>query len=313
MRRQDIQAILAAAGSGPKHHLGQNFMIDAFVLAAIVDAAEISHDDIVLEVGPGPGNLTNLLAGRAAAVLAVDVDRAMLQAASRHWADLQNVQWLAADILAKKHEINPVVIDSLRQIRAARGKPGAKIKLVANLPYNVASPLVAELLILHCRQRTAPAPTQFQIDTLVFTVQWEVGRRMAAAAGEADYGALGALIQLLAEVEILRPIAAGCFWPPPKIRSALVRIRPDETRMARIPDALRLQRVITHLFTHRRQNLANTLRHGFKEIPFSKIAGAVTAAGMDLKSRAETLEPQKLLRLVDIISAVENSSAEVDK
>ena len=136
---------------------------------------------------------------------------------------------------------------------------------------------------------------------------------MAAAAGEADYGALGALIQLLAEVEILRPIAAGCFWPPPKIRSALVRIRPDETRMARIPDALRLQRVITHLFTHRRQNLANTLRHGFKEIPFSKIAGAVTAAGMDLKSRAETLEPQKLLRLVDIISAAENSPADADK
>ena len=312
MRRQDIQAVLAAAGSGPKHHLGQNFMIDAAVLAAIVEAAAITPDDIVLEVGPGPGNLTNLLAGRAAAVLAVDVDRAMLRAASRHWSDLKNVHWLAADILAKKHEINPLVITALRDLCAAHGKPAAGIKLVANLPYNVASPLVAELLVLNCRQRRSAESMTFQIDTLVFTVQWEVGRRMAAAAGDAEYGALGALIQLLADVEVLRPIAAGCFWPPPKIRSALMRICPDETRIAGITDVLRLQRHVTRLFAHRRQNLANTLRHGFKELPLSRIAAAVTAAGMDLRIRTETLDPQRLLQLSDIIAGVENSGAGED-
>lgn len=314
MRRQEIQAVLDAAGSGPKHHFGQNFMMDESVLAAIMDAADISLTDLVLEVGPGPGNLTSLLARRAAAVLAVDVDQELLRAASRYWAAEKNIRWICADVLAGKHQINPVVIDELNRLDQEHAASRPAVKLVSNLPYNVASPLAAELLVLQCltaSTSTAGAGTGFRLERLVFTVQWEVAQRMAASADSRDYGGLGVLIQLLARVEVLRSIAPGCFWPPPKIRSALVRITPDHDLMKKVTHIRWLQTVITHLFSHRRQNLANALRHGFKNLPFPDLSAATIGAGFDLRARAETLPPQRLRELAEALWTVYGAAASV--
>ena len=304
MRRQEIQAVLDAAGSGPKHHFGQNFMMDESVLAAIMDAANIGPADIILEVGPGPGNLTNLLARRAAAVLAVDVDAPLLRAASGYWSAEKNIRWLCADVLAGKHRINPVVIHAVNQLAQEHIAPRSGVKLVSNLPYNVASPLVAELLVLQCltgQIATTGTLPDFRLERMVFTVQWEVAQRMAATAGTGDYGGLGVLIQLLARVEVLRSIAPGCFWPPPKIRSALVRITPDIDLMKKVAHVRWLQIVITRLFSHRRQNLANALRHGFKSLSFPALSAAATDAGYDLRVRAETLPPDRLRQLADAL------------
>ena len=301
MRRHDIQTVLDAAGGGPKHHFGQNFMIDQQVLADIVNTAELGPADIVLEIGPGPGNLTALLAQRAAAVLAVDIDRPLLAAASRHWAGLKNVHWLCGDVLAGKHHINPEVIARLKALQTSGGIPEAPIKLVANLPYNIASPLVAELLTLQCDNLRSAAPAAFRLERMVFTVQWEVGQRMAALHNSAHYGALGILIQLLARVRLVRSIAPGCFWPPPKIRSALVLIFPDQQRMESVANVRWLQTVLAGLFSHRRQNLANALRHGFKMLDFTAASAALTEAAFDLRTRAETLPPAQLLKIADIL------------
>ncbi len=311
MRRQEIQTVLDAAGSGPKHHFGQNFMMDESVLAAIMDAADIAPTDLVLEVGPGPGNLTSLLARRAAAVLAVDVDQGLLRAASGYWAAEKKIRWICADVLSGKHQINPVVIHELNRLAQEQGGSGSTIKLVSNLPYNVASPLAAELLVLQCLAAQTPATcagADFRLERLVFTVQWEVAQRMAATAGTREYGGLGVLIQLLARVEVLRSIAPGCFWPPPKIRSALVRITPDDNLMTKVTHIRWLQTVITHLFSHRRQNLANALRHGFKNLPFPSLSAAAIGTGFDLRARAETLPPQRLRELADALWTVEGAA-----
>ena len=155
MDRTEIANILAAAGAKPRHQLGQNFMVDQAALRAVADAGEVGEADVLLEVGPGVGNLTRLLAQRASRghVLAVDIDRILMSAAQRHHASLANVTWLHADVLAGKHEIEPLVLAKLRELR--RLYPAGSLKLVSNLPYNAASPLVAELLVAMWREMRA--------------------------------------------------------------------------------------------------------------------------------------------------------------
>lgn len=266
MDRKEIAAILGAAGLKPLHHFGQNFMIDGMLLEAIVDAGQVGPDDVILEVGPGVGNLTQLLSRRAprGAVLAVDIDRKLLPAAQRHHADLANITWLLADVLAGKHHIEPRVLQTLRQLRA---RHRGALKLVSNLPYNTASPLVAELLVEMWRAITAdhetpgetPVPISFA--RLAFTVQWEVAQRLTAGPGTRDYGPLGILVQSMAEVRIIRKIPPGAFWPPPRIHSALVVVVPDPTAIRLIRDALAWQRFLAGIFAHRRQTLGNALKH----------------------------------------------------
>lgn len=306
MRRRDIENILHQAGARPRHRLGQHFMIDPRVLRAILDAADLHGDDVVLEVGPGPGNLTALLSEKTGTVLAVDIDSALLAAAAQHWNHLKNVQWLRADVLAGKHEINPAVTQALLTLleRTERnGRRHRRGKLVANLPYNVASPLVAELLLLHWRNRHDSAPGGLLFERLVFTVQREVALRMRATAGTAAYGALGIIIQLLGDVEILRMIAPESFWPPPQVHSALVLIRPNEAKMAALSDAVGMQRILAGLFAHRRQNLVNAIRHGFPSVQIIPLLPRLQASGIDPRERAENLAPEQLLLLCEMLPA----------
>jgi 16S rRNA (adenine1518-N6/adenine1519-N6)-dimethyltransferase len=294
MDRKEIAEILGSAGLRPQHQFGQNFMVDRTALQAIVDAGEVGEADVVLEVGPGVGNLTRLLAGRAVrgAVLAVDIDYKLMPAAQRHHAALTNVTWLNADVLAGKHAIEPRVLEALRRLRADR--PGAPLKLVSNLPYNAASPLVAELLVEMWKSRET---RELAFSRMAFTVQWEVGLRMAAGPDTRDYGPLGILIQSMAEVEIVRKIAAGAFWPPPKIQSALVVVKPVAEKMARVRDALAWQRFLAGVFSHRRQTLANGLRHHYGERWRPEWKKKFTEDGFDLLKRPENLPVDDLLRL----------------
>ena len=295
MDRQEILSILASAGLRPQHQFGQNFMIDQNILAAIADAGEILPDDVVLEVGPGVGNLTRQLSQRAfnGAVLAVDIDYKLLPAAQRHHAALTNVTWIIADVLAGKHEVEPRVLETLRELHAAH--PHGTIKLVSNLPYNAASPLIAELLV-ECWKAGGDSPL---VSRMAFTVQWEVGTRMAAKPDTRDYGPLGVLIQALADVEIVRKIPAGAFWPPPKIQSALVVVTPRIEKIRMVRDALALQKLLQGVFSHRRQTLGNALKHslGDRWPVFKK---EITAAGFDLLRRGETLQIAEFLKLAEL-------------
>lgn len=301
MHKQDIQNILQAAQSSPRHRFGQHFMLDDNMLETIAAAAHLTADDLVLEVGPGVGNLTAVLARQAGYVLAVDIDGPLLQAAAAHWHTLANVRWLHADALAGKHCLNPQLIATLIELRRTRNL--SQVKLVSNLPYNAASPLIAELLVALWVQSRAPTPGPLPLDCLAFTVQWEVAKRMVAGPGTRDYGALGILLQLLATIEILRPIDRQCFWPPPKVKSALVRIIPQPNRFAAIPDVLPLQRLLAALFAHRRQTLANAIRHGLHPENLPRVLAKIQAIGINPNSRPAELDPSDFIRISELLPA----------
>ncbi len=302
MDRTEILAILAAAGQRPQHQFGQNFMLDQNFLHALVDAGQIQPHDILLEVGPGVGNLTRLLSQRAAqgAVLAVDIDKKLLPATIRHHPDLTNVHWLNADVLAGKHHLNPDVLQKLHALQLAH--PAGSLKLVSNLPYNAASPLIAELLVhMHVTSQSTPQnPLLFS--RLVFTVQWEVAQRMHAAPNTRDYGPLGILIQLLADVEILRKIPPGAFWPPPKVHSALVAVTPRPDRFPAVTHAVTLQKLLAGLFSHRRQTLNNALKHYLDDSYTPTHQQLLLAANIPTSLRPENLTPAQFLTLAQILN-----------
>lgn len=296
--------MLGSAGLRPQHQFGQNFMVDQGVLRAIADAGELGPADLVLEVGPGVGNLTRVLATRAAHVLAVDIDYKLMPAAQRHHAELTNVTWLNADVLAGKHAVEPAVLDQLRALRTRM--PGCALKLVSNLPYNAASPLIAELLVEMWREQkgTTSAPTPqpekerlLAFRRMAFTVQWEVGMRMAGEPGTRDYGPLGILIQTFGQVAVVRKIPPGAFWPPPKIHSALVVVVPERERMVLVRDAVALQQFLAGVFSHRRQTLGNALKHYYAERWDAGFKRRFADAGVDLLKRPEMFAPSELVRV----------------
>ncbi len=308
---------MASAGLRPQHQFGQNFMVDQKVLGAIADAGEVREGDVVLEVGPGVGNLTRLLSqrvGAAGAVLAVDIDYKLMPAAQRYHAALTNVHWLNADVLAGKHEINPEVVAKLRELCGARA--GCGLRLVSNLPYNAASPLVAELLVemwgetKNIKQKTENMKREGGGDRvdgalffqrMAFTVQWEVGERMRAAVGTRDYGPLGILIQLLGDVAMVRKIPPGAFWPPPKVHSGLVTVVPRRERFGRLKDAVALQRLLAGVFSHRRQKLLNGIKHYVGEAFTAEMAERLKAAGIDGSLRPESLKVEEFLVLAEVV------------
>jgi 16S rRNA (adenine1518-N6/adenine1519-N6)-dimethyltransferase len=303
MDRREIASILASAGLKPQHHFGQNFMVDQNMLRAIADAGELAPGDVVLEVGPGVGNLTRQLAQRVEPgghVLAVDIDQDLLPAAQRHHATLANVTWMIADVLAGKHEVEPAVLAALRERVAVRDRlapQAAGLKLVSNLPYNAASPLVAELLVAMWRDLSANHPRPLRFTRMAFTVQWEVGVRMAGGPDTRDYGPLGILIQSMADVEIVRKIAPGAFWPPPKIHSALVVVTPRPEKMAKVRDAVAWQKFLAGVFAHRRQTLGNALKHYYGDAWTPEWKKALARENIDLMRRPENLSVGELRAL----------------
>jgi 16S rRNA (adenine1518-N6/adenine1519-N6)-dimethyltransferase len=228
----------------PKH--GQNFLIDLNLLEILVDAADLSPADVVLEVGAGCGSLTRLLAERAGAVVSVEIDPQMRQLAAEELWNYENVILLGQDALRNKSTLAPQVLDAIARQMAAR--PGSRLKLVANLPYNVATPVVTNLLALP----EAPA-------AMTVTIQKELADRITAAPGGKAYGALAVWVQSQCHVQILRTLPPTAFWPRPRVTSAIVQIRLDPALRDRMVDRDFFHRFIRLVFCHRRKVLRRVL------------------------------------------------------
>jgi 16S rRNA (adenine1518-N6/adenine1519-N6)-dimethyltransferase len=241
-----IQRELSSRGIRPKNKLGQNFLIDLNLIDLIVRTAELSRDDLALEIGSGTGSLTAKLAAEAGAVVSVELDPIVHSLASDHVRDYSNVRLLNLDALRNKNELNPGV---LQAIDAATKDLGCtRLKLVANLPYAVATPVIANLLI-----QGRP------IERMVVTVQWEIAERLTAAPRTSQFSAVSVLVQSLADVSIVRRLAPSVFWPRPKVESAIVRIDPDPQKRARIDDVQSFRDFLRDLYVHRRKNLRGAL------------------------------------------------------
>jgi 16S rRNA (adenine1518-N6/adenine1519-N6)-dimethyltransferase len=265
------RAILDAHGLAMRKRDGQNLLIDPNTVRRIVAAARLDPDDVVLEVGPGIGSLTLALADAVARVVAVEIDAGFVTALADVLVDHANVDVIHADAL---------------DLDLADVVGGGPARLVANLPYNVATPIVVEAL-------ASGAFTE-----LFVMVQREVGERWAAVPGDATYSGVSAKLGVLADASIELHIPRAVFLPAPNVDSVMVRLvrRPD----APDPQAFaRIAAVIDAAFAQRRKTLRNTLR---TIGPADAVTAAAEAAGVDLSGRAEELAPDVFVRLADAFS-----------
>jgi 16S rRNA (adenine1518-N6/adenine1519-N6)-dimethyltransferase len=278
---------LAATGIRPTARHGQNFLIDQNLLRLIVERAELDNRDVVLEVGTGTGALTALVAPRVAAVVTVEISEALYQLAGEELMGLANVVMLRADALANKSRLNPAVVVAVGQqlaIDASR-----RLKLVANLPYNVATPVIANLLC-----------SSIVPHSMTVTVQKEVADRIVARPGTKDYGALGVWVQSQCRVELVRTLPPSVFWPRPKVTSAIVHIALDEQLRGRIADLTFFHGFVRALFLHRRKFLRSVLAAALKGRLDKPAIDQILAQGrFEGECRAEQLDPETILRLAD--------------
>ena len=261
-----------------KKKFGQNFLIDPHVLDKIVDAAQITKDDFVLEIGPGIGTLTQYLCENARQVLAVEIDDKLIPILKETLQPYDNVEVLHGDIL--KQDIQQIA-DTYND-----GKP---IKVVANLPYYITTPIIMELFESHV-----------PLANVTVMVQKEVADRMKAEPGTKDYGALSLAVQYYAKPYIAAFVPPNCFMPRPNVGSAVIRL----DCLARVPVDVHNEKLMFRLirasFNQRRKTLQNGIANS-AELSFTKeqAARAIEQAGFDVRIRGEKLGLEEFARLAD--------------
>ncbi|MCI0702189.1 MAG: 16S rRNA (adenine(1518)-N(6)/adenine(1519)-N(6))-dimethyltransferase RsmA [Planctomycetia bacterium] len=280
-----LRQLFESHGLEAKSKLGQNFLIDLNLLDLIVRTAELDKSDAVLEVGTGTGSLTARLADFAGAVVTVEIDKMLQPVAKDVVGDRTNVRFLFGDALAKKSELNP---DMLKQWdEAASAANCSRRKLVANLPYVIATPIISNLLI-----------ARPDIARMVVMVQWEIAERLRASPNTKDYNALSVLVQSISDVEVVRKVLPANFYPRPKVDSAIVKISPNAQKRAKVGDVPKFRAFLRDLYVHRRKNLRQALA-GFPSGRKDKkdVDAKLTELGIDGTVRSETLDLDQHLRL----------------
>lgn len=266
--KSEIRKTLDDLGVRPRRRFGQNFLIDGNLMRRLVDCAEITDDMVVVEVGPGTGGLTDLLASRARAVIAVEIDNFLAPHLQDRFADKSHVKIIHQDILADKHHIDP---DILRAIAETVGQPPSPWLLVANLPYSVATPLLINLVLLE----NPPA-------RMCFTVQKEVADRIVANPGTRDFGPVSIVLQRACKITRIAELPADVFWPAPDISSSMLRLDVDRTMCT--PALAADVAFIRACFLHRRK----TLRFNLTKVCAPEVVNRF-ADSIDLARRPEAL------------------------
>ena len=260
---------------------GQNFLIDTHVLERIIEASEITKDDFVLEIGPGIGTMTQYLAEAAREVTAVEIDDALIPILKDTLKEWDNVTVLHGDIL--KTDIRKI---------ADEKNQGRPIKVVANLPYYITTPIIMGLFESHV-----------PVDSITVMVQKEVADRMQTGPGSKDYGALSLAVQYYAEPKIVANVPPTCFMPRPKVGSAVIRLTRHQNPPVTTLDEKLMFRLIRASFNQRRKTLSNSLKNS-QELPYSKeeVEAAITECGLPLNIRGEALTLEQFARLSDTFS-----------
>lgn len=274
-------------GLEPNKRHGQNFLIDYNIIELLARSAGLTRDDVVLEVGTGTGALTALLSAAAGQVVTVEIDGHLHQLASEELEGCDNITMLQQDALKSKNRIHANVLQAIKD--ALQRIPGSQLKLAANLPYNIATPLISNLL----RWEIIPA-------TMTVTIQKELADRMLASPSTKDYGALSVWVQTLCDVELIRVLPPSVFWPRPKVDSAIIHLvhRPD--RRATIPDIEFFHRFVRAMFFHRRKFLRSVAISAFKEeLEKPQVDEVLTEAGLGPNARTEELSVVELQSLCE--------------
>lgn len=284
-----LQKRFAEVGIRPESRYGQNFLIDLNLIDLLVDAAKLGPQDVVLEIGTGLGSLTTKMATLAGAVVTVEIDSRLFQLASEELDSFGNVTMLLVDALKSKNAFAEEVITAVHQNLAAI--PNSQFKLAANLPYNVATPILSNLL------QFDPIPV-----SLTATIQKELAERIAAPVGTKDYSALSIWMQALCDVEIVRFLPPQVFWPRPKVHSAIIHLVPNAEKRAKIRNLKFFHAFVRALFLHRRKFLRGVLCTLLKEVlEKPAVDQLITNLGYAPDARAEQLPVEEFLRLAEVV------------
>ena len=259
---------------------GQNFLIDTHVLDKIIAAAEITKDDFVLEIGPGIGTMTQYLACAARKVVAVEIDKALIPILEDTLSDYDNARVINNDVLK---------VDIAKLAEEENG--GKPIKVVANLPYYITTPIIMGLFENHV-----------PIKSITVMVQKEVADRMQVGPGTKDYGALSLAVQYYAKPYIVANVPPNCFMPRPKVGSAVIRLERYEEPPVKVKDEKLMFRIIRASFNQRRKTLANGLKNS-AELDYTKeeIEAAIDALGRGASIRGEALTLEEFAKLADFL------------
>lgn len=285
--KQDIEKLLAGAGTSPNRRLGQNFLIDLNLMRLLVEAAHIAPHDIVMEVGTGTGSFTEALAERAGHVVTVEYDSVLASVARVQLKKYSNITLFNMDVLENKNAIQNEILEKLRQ---ARTEFAGRLLLVANLPYNVGSAVMANLI-------SGPVTA----DAMYVTVQKEVADRMASQPGHSEYGPLSILMQATGKVHMLRKLPPSVFWPRPQVDSAMVSYERDEALAREIHDMQIFKRVINLFMNHRRKMLKACVKFAEEELSFVRHWPDIfVEACADPHSRPEELTPRQYINIANL-------------
>lgn len=274
-------------GLNPNKRHGQNFLIDLNLIQLLARSAAIGPNDVVLEIGTGMGSLTGMLADDAAVVITVEIDEYLHQMASEELEDYDNIIMLKQDALKNKNRMHDKVINAIKQQLAQDGS--RVFKLAANLPYNVATPIISNFL----RSDVVP-------DTMTVTIQKELADRLVAKPGSKDYGALSIWVQSLCDVSIVRVMSPKVFWPRPKVDSAIIHIQHHPERRSAFSDLDFFYAFVRAMFFHRRKFMRSVAISAFKgQLSKPQVDEVLAGQEIGADARTEQLDMHQLQQLCE--------------
>lgn len=283
-----LRSRLNEVGLQPDKRHGQNFLIDLNLIELIAKSAELTKQDVVLEVGTGMGSLTGLMAPDAGHIVTVEIDAGLSQIAGEELEHFSNITMLQQDVLRNKSNIHDTVKETL--FAKLDEIPDSRFKLVANLPYNIATPLISNLLLW---DRTP--------STIAVTIQKELADRIMAVPSTKEYSSLSIWVQSIADIELIREMPPGVFWPPPKVHSAIIKISPQPEKRKRIPDLAFYHTFVRSLFFHRRKYLRSVLNSAFKvELEKTDVDEVLDLSPFHAEMRAEQLHVGEIQELSEL-------------
>lgn len=279
------KAIMERYGFTFKKGFGQNFLIDTNILENIADAAGITEEDTVLEVGPGFGALTQVMAERAKKVIALEIDSKLIPILSETLRDYNNVEIINMDVLKCN-------IDELAKEKN-NGKP---FKVVANLPYYITTPIIMDML-----------EKSSSVKSMTVMVQKEVAERMQACPKSSDYGALSIAVQFYSEANIDMIVQPSCFMPRPKVASAVITLKLRDKPAVEVCDKILYFKLVKYAFGQRRKTILNTLcNQGGFGLSKEEMTAVINSAGLDERVRGEAMSLEDFARLTEKIYDIKN-------
>ncbi|MGR3176951.1 MAG: 16S rRNA (adenine(1518)-N(6)/adenine(1519)-N(6))-dimethyltransferase RsmA [Candidatus Anammoxibacter sp.] len=288
-----LKSALSKNGIRPNKRFGQNFLIDQNLLRFIVKSGQVDENDIVLEIGPGTGILTQIIAEKAKCVVAVEIDKRLYEFIKENVGLRENVTLINRDVLKNKSHLEPSIISTIEQLIDSHeqdNKNAINLKVISNLPYNISTSVIINLL-----------ESKLPITLMILTLQKDITNRLAAKPGTKDYGILSIIAQYFSRIEVLRNLPPDVFWPSPKVDSAIIQLqiyKKDEIKP--ITDYSMFQKILKAIFTTRRKTIYNSLmKLDMPLINRDILMSVLEETGIDARSRGEALTIEQIIELAN--------------